>query len=158
MAVKEPNVLIELDEVEIHINASFHLLNECLNKRRIELLSQYRDRRDERRAAVESRKEMLQQLSESKLDLQGKMKNNELHSMLEKMMDDVDAKMKLLELEDANENNEKLLFEYDVKDLEKRFLNLEKYVKIVANKRHHMVSIYVCMYVHDVYMNTFYIP
>ena len=130
MAVKEPNnIPIELDEVEREIIASFGLLIDCVTKRRTQILSQYRDRRDERRAAVESRKKTFQQLSESKLDLQGKMKNNELHSMLEKMVDDIDAKMKLLELEDANANNEKLLFEYDVKDLEEKISQFGKICK-----------------------------
>ena len=126
MAGKEPVKMPDLpDEVEMQIVASFDLLIDCIAKRRTQVLSQYRDRRDERRAADTSRKETLQQLSETKLELQGKMKSNELHSMLDKMLNEVEEKITELEKEKCD-MKEEMIFEYDVKYLEDRISQFGK--------------------------------
>ena len=62
----------------------------------------------ERRAAVTTRQNMLQQLIDSKAEIQGRMKENPLHSMRERMTEEIDTKMRDLEV----------MFECDTTQLE----------------------------------------
>ena len=134
MAERYQNVPIEHDKVELQIITSFDHLIHCISERRDQILAQYRQKRDERQALTESlfikkrddavvaetaRKETFKQLNETKLDLENRMKNNNLHSTLDKMVGDIDFKLKLLELGEFDVKAEKLIFEYDVSDLEK---------------------------------------
>ena len=69
----------------------------------------------ERRAAVTTRQNMLQQLIDSKADLQGHMKENPLHSMRERMTEEIDKKMRDLQVA---EKETEVLFECDTTQLE----------------------------------------
>ena len=69
----------------------------------------------ERRAAVTTRQNMLQQLIDSKAEIQGHMKENPLHSMRERMTEEIDTKMRDLQV--AQKETE-VLFECDTTQLE----------------------------------------
>ena len=69
----------------------------------------------ERRAAVTTRQNMLQQLINSKADLQGHMKENPLHSMRERMTEEIDTKMRDLQV---TQKETEVVFECDTTQLE----------------------------------------
>ena len=69
----------------------------------------------ERRAAVTTRQNMLQQLIDSKAEIQGLMKENPLHSMRERMTEEIDTKMRDLQV--AQKETE-VVFECDTTQLE----------------------------------------
>ena len=70
---------------------------------------------EERRAAVTTRNKMLQQLIDSKAELQGRMKENLLHSMRERMTEEMDTKMKDLQVV---QREMEVVFECDTTQLE----------------------------------------
>ena len=69
----------------------------------------------ERRTAVTTRQNMLQQLIDSKAEIQGHMKENPLHSMRERMTEEIDTKMRDLEV---SQKETEVLFECDTTQLE----------------------------------------
>ena len=85
----------------------------------------------ERRAAVTTRQNMLQQLIDSKAEIQGHMKENPLHSMRERMTEEIDTKMR--ELQVAQMETE-VVFECDTTQLEQTISVLGQLVerKIVS--------------------------
>ena len=70
---------------------------------------------EERRAAVTTHLNTIQQLIDSKADLQGRMKENRLHSMREKMLEDIDTKLTQLQVV---EKETEVVFECDTRQLE----------------------------------------
>ena len=69
----------------------------------------------ERRAAVTTRQNMLQQLIDSKAEIQGHMKENPLHSMRERMTEEIDKKMRDLQV---TQKETEVVFECDTTQLE----------------------------------------
>ena len=69
----------------------------------------------ERRAAVTTRQNMLQQLNDSKAEIQGHMKENPLHSMRERMTEEIDTKMRDLQV---SQKETEVVFECDTTQLE----------------------------------------
>ena len=70
---------------------------------------------EERRAATTTRLNTVQQLIDSKADLQTRMKENLLHSMREKILEDIDTRMTQLQLV---EKETEVVFECDTRQLE----------------------------------------
>ena len=87
-----------------------------MNQRREEMITEFRERMVEKRAAATTRVNTLQQLIDSKADLQTHMKKNVLHSMREKMLEDIDNRMKQLQL---LEKETEVVFECDTRQLGK---------------------------------------
>ena len=98
MAELYPEVPLPMDPIEARIHDKFNQLIVCLNRRREELIAEHRGRQEERRAATTSRIQTLQQLNDSRANLQTQMKENQLHSMLERMVEEIETRMRLLEV------------------------------------------------------------
>ena len=69
----------------------------------------------ERRTAVTTRQNMLQQLIDSKAEIQCHMKENPLHSMRERMTEEIDTKMRDLQV---SQKETEVMFECDTTQLE----------------------------------------
>ena len=117
MAEEYPEVPLPLhkDPIEARINEKFDQLIVCINHRRDQLISEHKKTQEEKRAEATSRNETLQQLTESKAHLQDDMKENMLQSLRDKMVDDIEMKMKTL---DTVEKELELMFECDTQQLE----------------------------------------
>ena len=115
MAEQYPEVPLPMDPIEARINEKFNQLIDCLNHRRVQLIAEHRERRDEKRAETTSRIQTLQQLTDSKTYLQTEMKENVLRSMQEKMVEDIEIKIRQLEIV---EREVELMFECDTRQLE----------------------------------------
>ena len=92
----EAPLVIHPTEASIHEH--FDKIIYRVNQRRDEVIAEFRERMEERRAAVTTRLNTIQQLIDSKAELQGRMKENLLHSMREKMLEDIDTKLTQLQV------------------------------------------------------------
>ena len=81
---------------------------------------------EERQAAVTTRQNMLQQLIDSKAEIQGRMKENPLHSMRERMTEEIDTKMRDLQV---TQKETEVVFECDTTQLEQTILVLGQLVE-----------------------------
>ena len=115
MAELYPEVPLPMDPIEARIHEKFNQLIVCLNRRREQLISEHRGRQEERRAATTSRIQTLQKLNDSTANLQTQMKDNLLHSMLERIVDKIETRMRQLEVV---EREVEVLFECDTQQLE----------------------------------------
>ena len=115
MAELYPEVPLPMDPIEARINEKFNQLIDCLNHRRVQLIAEHRQRQDEKRTETTSRIQTLQQLTDSKTYLQTEMKENVLRSMQEKMVEDIEIKIRQLEVV---EKEVQLMFECDTRQLE----------------------------------------
>ena len=109
----EAPLVIHPTEASIHEH--FDKIIYRVNQRRDEVIAEFRERMEERRAAVTTRLNTIQQLIDSKADLQGRMKENRLHSMREKMLEDIDTKLTQLQVV---EKETEVVFECDTRQLE----------------------------------------
>ena len=109
----EAPLVIHPTEASIHEH--FNNIIYRVNQRREEMITAFRDRMEERRAATTTRLNTIQQLIDSKADLQSRMKENLLHSMREKMLEDIDPKMAQLQVV---EKETEVVFECDTRQLE----------------------------------------
>ena len=90
-----PEELVELpffDPVENTIHQSIDHLIFLLNQRRFHLITSLRDKRDEIRANQAGREQIDRQLVESRVLLEGLMTHNVLHSMQEKIFNELETK------------------------------------------------------------------
>ena len=117
MAERYPEVLLPLpiDPIEARINEKFNQLIDCLNRRRVQLIAEHRERQAEKRAETTSRIQTLRQLTDTRTHLQTQMKENLLHSMRERIVEDIKTKMQQLEVV---EREVELTFECDTRQLE----------------------------------------
>ena len=117
MAERYPEVPLPrpVDPIEARINEKFNQLIDCLNRRRVQLIAEHRERQAEKRAKTTSRVQTLGQLTDTKTLLQAQMKENLLHSMRDKMVEDIETKMRQLEVV---EREVELTFECDTRQLE----------------------------------------
>ena len=99
---------------EANIHEHFNNIVQRVNQRREEIITEFRDIMEERRAATTTRLKTIQQLIDSKAEMQSRMKENLLHSMREKMLEDIDTSMKLQVVEKETE----VVFECDTRQLE----------------------------------------
>ena len=95
----EPAAVV-MDPVEVAINSRFDELVHTVNRRRVELLLEHRERRDEMRARETGLIRTKQQLLQAKEQLHDKMEENTLHSLREKMTEDIETKLRDLEVTD----------------------------------------------------------
>ena len=109
----EAPLVIHPTEASIHVH--FNNIVYRVNQRREEMIAAFTDRMEERRAATTTRLNTIQQLIDSKADLQGRMKENLLHSIREKMLEDIDTRM--AQLQSVVKETE-VVFECDTRQLE----------------------------------------
>ena len=100
---------------ELNIHEHFNRIIYRLNQRREEMIREFRERLEERRAAPTTRLNMLQQLIDSKAEIQGRMKENPLHSIRERMTEEIDRKMRDLQVV---QKETEVVFECDTTQLE----------------------------------------
>ena len=91
-AVRDEAPLVHPTEASIHEH--FNRIIYRLNQRREEMIHEFREILEEIRAAATTRLNMLQELIDSKAELQGHMKENPLHSMRERMTEEIDTKIR----------------------------------------------------------------
>ena len=103
------------DPIEAHINEKFNQLIDCLNRRRVQLIAEHKKRQAEKRGETTSRIQTLRQLTDTKTLLQTQMKENLLHSTRDKLVEDIETKMRQLEVV---ERELELTFECDTRQLE----------------------------------------
>ena len=115
MAERYTEVPLTMDPIEARINEKFNQLIDCLNHRRVQLIAVHRERQEEKRAETTSRIQTLQQLTDTKTHLQTEMKENVLRSMQEKMVEEIEIKIRQLEVV---EREVELTFECDTRQLE----------------------------------------
>ena len=117
MAERYPEVPLPLpiDPIEARINEKFNQLIDCLNRRRVQLIAEHRERQAEKRAETTGRIQTLRQLTDTRTLLQTQMKENLLHSMRERIVEDIETKMRQLEVV---EREVELTFECDTRQLE----------------------------------------
>ena len=104
-----------MDPIETRINEKFNQLIDCLNRRRVQLIAEHRERQAEKRAETTSRNQTLRELTDTRTLLQAQMKENLLHSMRVRMVEDIETKMRQLEVV---EGEVELTFECDTRQLE----------------------------------------
>ena len=109
----EAPLVIHPTEASIHEH--FNNIVQRVNQRREEIITEFRDIMKERRAATTTRLSTIQQLIDSKIDLQSRMKENLLHSIREKMLEDIDTRMAQLQVV---VNETEVVFECDTRQLE----------------------------------------
>ncbi|KAI6646136.1 6-bladed beta-propeller [Oopsacas minuta] len=118
MAERYPEIEapIVMDPTEARINQLFDQLVLCLNTRRVELIREFREKREGRRATTSGREQTIRQLQESKANLQSQIEENILHSMRERMIEEMDDKMRELQV---TVRETEVLFQYDAQQIEK---------------------------------------
>ena len=79
------------------------------------MIAEFREKLEERRAAKTTRLSTVQQLIDTKTEVQTRMKENLLHSMREKMLEDIDTRMTQLQVV---EKETEVVFECDTQQLE----------------------------------------
>ena len=81
-------------QLPIQINQSIDRLILSLEQRRVQLLTDLRDRWEEMRHNQVARQQMEEQLAETREYLERQIKHNKLHSMQGRMIRDLEAKIK----------------------------------------------------------------
>ena len=109
----EAPLVIHPTEASIH--EYFDKIVDCVNQRREEVITEFRESLEERRAATTTRLNTVQQLIDTKAEVQIRMKENLLYSMREKMLEDIDTRMTQLQVE---EKETEVVFECDTRQLE----------------------------------------
>ena len=117
MAERYPEVPLPLpmDPIEARINEKFNQLIDCLNRRRVQLIAEHREKQAEKRAETTGRIQTLRQLTDTRTLLQAQMKENVLHTMRDRIVEDIETKMRQLEVV---EREVELTFECDTRQLE----------------------------------------
>ena len=130
MATKlsQPTPAPRVDPVAKQINQSIDRLVLFLEQRRVELLAELRNIRDEVRESRVAREQMEQQVTETRAVLEGQLIHNKLHSMQEKMLADLEAK--LAELQVAPPPPQEMKFLCDTRELEEHIAHLGEIVRL----------------------------
>ena len=118
---------LPMDPIETLIHEKFDQLIVCLNRRREQLIAEYRERQEEKHAAITGRIRTLQQLRDSKTDLQTRMKDNLLHSTRVRVLEEIDTKTRQLEVV---ARDMEVAFECDTLQLEETISALGQLVEI----------------------------
>ena len=116
------------DTVETHINRSIDGLIALLNLRRAQLLTQLRDAREEKRAAAVARQEMETQLTAARTALQTHLKENPLQSMQERMVSEMEQKLRELRMNISVETEFRC--QWDTRDLEASISRLGEIIQV----------------------------
>ncbi|KAI6647873.1 NHL repeat containing protein [Oopsacas minuta] len=94
----EPIAVTIVDPLEQEINQSIDRLIFLLNQRRIHLLTTLRNKRQETRGNQVACQQMKQQLEESRALVEGRMTHNQLHSMSDRLVAEMQTKLAELHL------------------------------------------------------------
>ncbi|KAI6656022.1 hypothetical protein LOD99_1756 [Oopsacas minuta] len=94
MAERYAIALQVVDPIETHINHTIDGLIELLNVRRVQLLEQIRNTPEEKRATEIDRHELIDQLNEAQAQLQETLTENPLQSMRERIVQEMEDKMR----------------------------------------------------------------
>ncbi|KAI6658423.1 hypothetical protein LOD99_15224 [Oopsacas minuta] len=105
-----------VDPIETHINHTIDGTIGLLNVRRVQLLKQVHNMREDERAAEIARQEMTTQLTEAQAYLQGHMKEHPLQSMQERMSKEIEDKLR--DLRNNNPVESVLKWQCDTRELE----------------------------------------
>ena len=105
----EAPLVIHPTEASIHEH--FNKIIYRLNQRREEVITEFRERLEERQVAIKSRKQLTEYIAEFEI----RMKENLLHSIREKMLEDLDIRITQLQVE---EKETEVVFECDTQQLE----------------------------------------
>ena len=128
MAARYPIPPPAADPVETQIHRSIDGLIALLNLRRAQLLTQLRDAREEKRAAEVARNEMETQLTTARTHLLTDLKENPLQSMQERMVSELEQKMREVRMNIPAETQ--LRWQCDTRDLEVSISRLGEIVQV----------------------------
>ncbi|KAI6656392.1 RING finger protein nhl-1-like [Oopsacas minuta] len=84
----------DVDPIEAHIHSTIDGLIGLLNVRRVQLLEEVRNRREEKRATEIAQQESITQLTEALAHLQGDLRDNTLQSMQERMVREMEDNLR----------------------------------------------------------------
>ena len=124
----QPIPMPRVDPIAKQINQSIDRLILFLEQRRAQLLTQLRDSREEMGANRLARQQMEQQVAEARAFLEGQLTHNMLHSIQERIVADLEAK--LAELQVAPPPQEEVRFLCDTRDLEEHIVRLGEIVRL----------------------------
>ena len=124
----EPIAVPLVDPVATAINQSIDRLILSLERRRVHLLTLLRDTREQMRDSQVALQQMEEQLVESRRMLEGLMIHNELHSMQERMVAELEAKR--AQLQTNVPPPQEVRFLCDTRDLEAHIARLGEIVRL----------------------------
>ncbi|KAI6653263.1 hypothetical protein LOD99_3788 [Oopsacas minuta] len=128
MAERYPIAPQVVDPIETHINYTIDGLIGLLNVRRVQLLELVRNTREENRAAEIARDQMIAQLTEAQVHLQGDLRENPLQSMQERMVQEMNDKLR--DLRNNIPVETQLKWQCDTRDLETSISHLGEIVQV----------------------------
>ena len=111
----EVPIPLSMDPIEARIHEKFNQLIQCLNCRRVQLIAEHRERQEEKRAETTSRIQTLKKLTDTKTHLQTETEENVLHTMRDRIVEEIETKIRQLEVV---EKEVELRFECDTRQLE----------------------------------------
>ena len=126
MAERYPEELAVADQIESRINQCCDHLAVCINRRRIELLTEYREKKEQRRAEETARLRKRQQLATTQTQVQEEMNENVLHSMRERMVGEIEERMRELE---TTVRDVELWFECETREVEESISRLGQLIE-----------------------------
>ena len=129
IAERYPEVLAVADPIESHINQCFDHLVVCIDHRRIELLTEYREKKEKRRAKETARLRTRQQLDATLAQIQNEMNENSLQSVRERMVGEIEERMQKLE---TTVRDLELSFEFETRKMEDNISRLGQLVERVV--------------------------
>ena len=132
MAARYPTPPQAADPLSTQINTAIDGLIALLNLRRAQLLAQVRNAREEKRAAEVTRHGMETQLTTARTALLTHLKENPLQSMQERMVSEMEQKLRELRMNIPVETQFKL--QCDTRDLEVSISRLGEIVPVVLPK------------------------
>ena len=124
----EPIPVPLVDPVATAVNQLIDRLILSLEQRRVYLLTQLRDTREEMGANRVARQQMEKQIAETRAFLEGQMTHNKLHSMQERIVADLEGKRE--QLQTNAPPPQEVVFLCDTRDLEEHIARLGEIIKI----------------------------
>ena len=118
------------DPIELCINEHFDGLVLCVNNRRVELLSEYREKRDQRESEKSSRMKIVRQLTNAKELLSQEIIDNSLHETWEKLDIELETKKRNIEM---SVDETEILFECETRDILEAISQLGQVVEITLD-------------------------
>ena len=96
MAIR--SIISKPDSTELEINSYFNQIIAKANARRIDLLTQLLERREESRARDSQRQQMISQIAATKCQVEAGLKENPLKAMQEKVIDEMEKELETLKI------------------------------------------------------------
>ncbi|KAI6646797.1 hypothetical protein LOD99_9196 [Oopsacas minuta] len=128
MAERYPIAPQVVDPIETHINYTIDGLIGLLNVRRVQLLEKVRNIREEKRASEITRQQMIDQLIEAQVHLQEDIRENPLQSMHERIVREMEDKLR--DLQNNIPVETRLKWKCDTRDLETSISRLGEIVLV----------------------------